>query len=542
VTLDAPSPAPLFWPWSLLWAALFAVAHTQAPDYYSNQHQYYLHGLAAAGHGNLGGDDWLANTRDPTPLFSAGVALLHQGFGPFGLHAAYFVLLGVYFESVRRLVGALPGFPDRGPGRFLFLVLFLAVHAAIVRIGSVWLFGVDYPWYLQAGLANQYLLGPGLQPSVSGVLLISSLAAFQADRPALAAALASGAGAIHSTYLLPAGLLTIGYLVVLVREQQTRTAVVVAVVALTIALPVVVFNARTFGPKDSDTFRAAQAVLAEIRIPHHAAIGRWLDAVAGAQIGLMLVALVLVRHTRLFPVLLVPVVGSAALTGVQAATDNPTLALLFPWRFSAVLMPVATAVILAKVAGLLTSREAASRAIAWVCGIVALGLAAGGVVVMVQGLGYRVNEAERPLLDFVRDHKQPSDVYLLPVRFPTLKKESPASQTKTFVPPVRPGGVGIPVDLQRFRLYTGAAIYVDFKAVPYAEGDVLEWHRRMKQVVEWYSERDWDAAGVGRQVAAAGITHVVTTADRDVTSAALELVYRDESYRLYRVKSVMNAE
>ena len=88
-------------------------------------------------------------------------------------------------------------------------------------------------------------------------------------------------------------------------------------------------------------------------------------------------------------------------------------------------------------------------------------------------------------------------MYLLPVKFPTLKKESPAGQSKTFAPPVRTGQVGIPVDLQRFRLHTGAPIYVDFKAVPYAPAEVLEWVTRMNHLrAVWYDERDWDAAEV----------------------------------------------
>ena len=37
------------------------------------------------------------------------------------------------------------------------------------------------------------------------------------------------------------------------------------------------------------------------------------------------------------------------------------------------------------------------------------------------------------------------------------------------------------------------------------------------------------------EVRAAGITHVVTTTDKDVTSLGLKLVYEDESYRVYRV-------
>ena len=50
-------------------SAVFAAAYCQAPLFYSNQNQYFLHGLARAGEGTLS-DDWLANTRDPTPAFS----------------------------------------------------------------------------------------------------------------------------------------------------------------------------------------------------------------------------------------------------------------------------------------------------------------------------------------------------------------------------------------------------------------------------------------------------------------------------------------
>ncbi|MBO0698896.1 MAG: hypothetical protein J2P46_10915, partial [Zavarzinella sp.] len=539
VTPDPPSPDRPFWPWVLLWAALFAVAHTQAPDFYSNQHQYYLHGLAAAGLGHLN-EDWLANTKDPTPVFSAGLALLHKAFGPFSFQVVYFVLLGVYFEAFRRLVAALPGFPARGPGAVLFLTLFLAAHAAIVRVASVWLTGIDYPWFLQTGVANQYLLGPGLQPSVFGILLVVSIVVFLNDRPVLAGALAAAAAVIHSTYLLPAGLLTLGYLTVLVREGRVRVAAAAGAVALAIAVPVVVYSAVTFGPNDPEEFRAAQKLLAEVRIPHHTRVERWLDAVAWVQIGAVVVGLWLVRKTRLFVALAVPAVGAVALTVVQVMTRSDTLALLFPWRFSAVLMPVALAVILAKlaqgVAHLVENREAASRALVVGCGVVAGGLAAGGVYVMVRGLGYQMNEAEEPLLEFVREHNQSGEVYLLPVKFPTLKKEVPASAAKTFVPPVRTGQVGIPVDLQRFRLATGAPIYVDFKAVPYAESDVLEWDRRMHQCEEWYKHRDWDATGVWKEVKAAGITHVVATTDRDIKCQELELVYSDASYRLYRLK------
>ena len=51
----------------LLVACVFSLAYGQAPLYYSNQNQYFLHGLAQAGVGHLH-EDWLANTVDPTPV------------------------------------------------------------------------------------------------------------------------------------------------------------------------------------------------------------------------------------------------------------------------------------------------------------------------------------------------------------------------------------------------------------------------------------------------------------------------------------------
>ena len=51
----------------LLTAAAFAATYGQPPLYYSNQNQYFVHGLACADYG-LMREDWLANTLDPTPF------------------------------------------------------------------------------------------------------------------------------------------------------------------------------------------------------------------------------------------------------------------------------------------------------------------------------------------------------------------------------------------------------------------------------------------------------------------------------------------
>src|SRR5438105_2669284 len=76
ILMDKPAdttPRRLVFAVCLVIAAAFVAAYGQAPLYYSNQNQYFLHGLAQAGHGFLG-DDWLARSLDPTPVFTALVA------------------------------------------------------------------------------------------------------------------------------------------------------------------------------------------------------------------------------------------------------------------------------------------------------------------------------------------------------------------------------------------------------------------------------------------------------------------------------------
>lgn len=530
-------------------AAGFAVAHTQSPLFFSNQNQYLLHGLAEAGYGHLD-RDWLANTKDPTPVFSAGVAAAYQVGGLWPIQVAFFVLLMGYFLAVWWLAeGLLARSASERTGtnprsRFgltqllAFAALLTAAHAALPRLASVWLTGVDYPWYLQAGVAGQYVLGPGLQPSAFGVLLIASVAAFANDRPLLAAGLGSAAVVMHATYLLPAALFTLGYIAVFRGTDRSRPAAGVAVVALAVAAPAVAYTALTFRPSGAKGFEAAQYVLAEVRIPHHTNINKWFDWVAGLQVAWMVVGIVLLRKSRLFVPLLVAAGGGLLLTLFQlvvmaAHGEMYTLVLLFPWRVSVVLVPVATAAVAATTAG----RLPATRGVAAASAVLFALLVAGGVVITADGLGYRMNEAEVPLLEWVRGHAGPDDVYLIPAQIPKLKKDVKGSRSNSFTPPPRPDSNLIPVDLQRFRLATGTPIYVDFKSVPYLDVEVLEWYRRVLQVEEWYGRKDWDAAGVRKLLAKEGITHVVVPRQQPIRAGFLEPVYEDRAYTVYRVHS-----
>jgi hypothetical protein len=239
------------------------------------------------------------------------------------------------------------------------------------------------------------------------------------------------------------------------------------------------------------------------------------------------------RGTRVFVSLAVAAAGGVAMTLVVTAFPNPSLALLFPWRVSALLVPVATLALAARLAATGT----AGRGVAVVAAVALLLMTAAGVGIMVARVGYAMNAAEEPLLEYVRTHAEPGDVVLIPTRVPAVGAGR-GSVSTSFTPPPRPrpGSNLIPVDLQRFRLATGVPIYVDFKSVPYADAEVLEWYRRVRQVEAWYATPDWDAAGLRDELRRAGITLVVAPVDQPPRASFLEPVYADAAYRLYRVR------
>ncbi|HWG47678.1 MAG TPA: DUF6798 domain-containing protein [Gemmataceae bacterium] len=527
----------------LLWSIVFGVSYTQPALYYSNQNQYFLHGLA---HGDCGflQDDWLANTADPAPVFSGLVAFTYRHLSEAFFYVYYLLVLGVYFHALVGIFSRVSGRPPTGLMRLGFIAIFVALHSALLRWTSAQLFGVDYPWYLQAGVANQYLLGAGLQPSVFGVLLLLSIYTFLQDRPLAAVTASSLAAVLHSTYLLSAALLTLSYLYILGRDKRFREVCFTALLALVIVAPVLAYNLRTFAPSSSQAFAESQHLLAHFRLPHHAEPILWFDGIACAQVIGVLVALFLVRGHRLFPILALPFTLSLVLTLVQMGTGNDTLALLFPWRTSAILVPLATTIVLARLMNTSAVRfhpptPVQGRVFQIVCGVLLAVFVAGGAAINYFDLGYRTNTQELALLEYIREHKAEGDVYLLPVEVPKLTSREKGAASRNFTPPPRRStqNQDISVDLQRFRLFTGAPIFIDFKSIPYKDVEVLEWHERVLWNHKLYEQRNWNAEQIEAELTQRHITHVVATTDRAIHCDALTLVHEDANYRLYRLRA-----
>lgn len=521
-------------------AIAFAIAHTQSPLYFSNQHQYFVHGLADGGMGSLD-KDWLANTPDPTPAFSHFVAFTHRYLNDWLVfQGVFFLLLCIYFlslVSIATLVISQGPSPRRA--QLWIGISLIVLHAGILRFASVKLFGVDYPWYFQCGVANQYVLGTGLQPSAFGVFLITAVAAFAHGRPVLAIVCSSAACLMHATYLLPAAMLTLGFMFATWRQGRGRAALLLGAGSLLLVLPAVIYSLLKFGPTSAEQFHEAQRILVDVRIPHHSVIRRWFAPIDALQIIWICLGIFLSRHSLLCPVMVIAAALALLLSFVQLATGNVALALLFPWRISSVLVPLATAVVfifyLTVLAEELSFASRLTKIVFVILGVAVI----GGIVIDIEGLGYGTNEREMPALEYVRDHKVPGNLYLIPVRVPTPSPGARGTGSTTFMPP--PGSnqpTLIAVDLQRFRLIAGAPIYVDFKSIPYKDVDVLEWRHRIEQCQKWYKAKDWGNPAKLAELRSAGITHVLIQADQPIDAAGYVEVFADGYYRLYRMPKV----
>src|SRR5262249_47552341 len=153
-------------------------------------------------------------------------------------HVYYAILFGLYFASMMGLFSALAGERTSAGSRLAFAALLLAVHSALGRWLSYEWLELDYPWYLQSGVAGQYVLGAMFQPSTFGVLLILSIVLFVRGKPFWAIACACLGATVHSTYLLPAAFLTLAYMTALLREGRPRRALALGGVALVLVVPV----------------------------------------------------------------------------------------------------------------------------------------------------------------------------------------------------------------------------------------------------------------------------------------------------------------
>jgi len=220
-----------------------------------------------------------------------------------------------------------------------------------------------------------------------------------------------------------------------------------------------------------------------------------------------------VRRRRLFPILLVPALIGLALTALQLAMGNNRLALLFPWRVSALLVPVSTTLVATRFVGWcfgqLDRRQQHlptwTGRTAWT--IMAV-LAVAGLASFILHMQTRNQEPQQILFNEVRRMAAPGQVFLIPPK------------------------------LQAFRLATGEPAFVDFKAIPYAPAEVLAWYDRIQLAQFFYRDNPTDVdCHLLDRAAAAGVTHVVLEpAQQGANCEMLHKLWGDGQFQIDSLK------
>ncbi len=495
----------------LLWSVLFTLAYSQAPLFTSNQNQYFLHGLAKAGWGDLSAD-WLANTLDPTPIFSGLVLITYRLLAWPPIFYLYFGgLSGIYLFSLLGISQEIFQIGQTRLSRWLFLTVFSSLNAAALRFVLVRSLGANWAYLFDGGVAGQRLLGEVLQPSTFGVLLLLAIYLFLRGKTLWSVLPIILAATIHPTYLLSAGVLTATFMGITLWEQRNlRQPLRLGALALLGVLPIVLWIAWVFSATHPDSMFEARKLLVEFRIPHHALPAEWWDATVPVKITLMLAALYLARRTRLFYILLAPFLVASLLTVLQIITANRVLALLFPWRISTVLMPLALAVLIAAALQWFCARFAAftqsrERALLNISLITAVLLALAGAGIFVVNAWERASSPDREMMAFVVENFAAGQVY------------------------------AVPLHMQDFRLETGTPVFVEFKSIPYKDIEVLEWYRRVRMAGRLYrAETAADGCATLEELAAEGITHVVLPYDHAAKNCpTLQRNYLDLNYEVF---------
>lgn len=480
-------------------AVVFSFSYTQLPLYSENQNTYFLHGLADAGRGFLS-ESPQARTVDPFPVFSLLVNVTYRFLGEPVFYVYYVLILGVYICSLLGIADQRYSLARSRIWYLVYLLLLIGIHSRALRPSL-------QPLY--EGMAGQYVLGSVFQPSVFGVFLITSISLFLRGRPFLAVGSLGLAAIFHASYLLSAAALTGAYLFLILREEQNcRKAFGVGLFALALVLPVVGYSYIVLAPSSPETWHEAQNILVNIRFPHHSVPARWFDTTALVQVSIIVLALYIVRRTRLFVLLAVPFVVGFVLTLLQLASGSNTLALLFPWRVSAFLVPLSTTVLIARLISSLPYREYKRQTfITLLIFLIIFGFVISGVIYMV---GDFVRRRQTPLVNFVQQTALPGDLFL------------------------------IPVEWEDFQLDTGVPVFVDWKTHPYKDSEVVNWYSRVqiaRSVYEAYREGVLSCEYLTTLAVNHGITHVVFSgADSEVTCRRLLEVYADSQHRVYRIR------
>ncbi|MEZ5930344.1 MAG: DUF6798 domain-containing protein [Alphaproteobacteria bacterium] len=486
---------------SLLLGAWFFLVFPTAPLYVENQNTKFLHGMAAAGIGHLD-QDWTANTVDVMPIFTGIVYLLHAATPPAVCYLLQIALFAVFLHAVLRIA-------DIGAGKAAKRTIFPVIVGLLV-VTSQFSDGGARVW---AGVAQQYLLGPALEPQTFGVFFLLAVVVFLRGQSEAALWLSALPALIHPGYVVPAGTLILAFTTAawMAPDEVPRPRLWVILGSLMAAGASMLYLSLMILPTSAESWSQANEILAKLRIPRHAVPAYWFDADAAAKTAGLVLALWLTWRNaqRLFWIMAVCFGIAVSLTALAALVDSNELGMISPWRISVYLVPLGLAVLLGRLVGWALDRaEQGSapgffRLIGWTLAVLTLAVTANGI--LEKARLYRSSGLPAHIA-YMRGTGDDRTLYL-----------------------TRPGDMNI-------RLQSGLPQLVSWKTHPYKDVEVLEWYRRYLLAKRIFKGKTLDCAALDQAIATYGTTHLlVDSPAKTVTCPTATLAFEGEGVRIYRL-------
>ena len=294
------------------------------------------------------------------------------------------------------------------------------------------------------------------------------------------------------------------------QKRNLKAPLALGLTTLLGVMPILILSLRTFSGTELWATDRSREILVSFRIPHHAIPAEWLDGSVIVKVAIVVTALYLARKTTVFHILFWPFLAAVLGTLLQIFTGSKILSLLFPWRVSTWLVPLSLGIVvissLEKIWPFLQRRI--QPGLLMLSGFVLVVLLAGaGFTKTILEYNEKKYSHDRAMMAFIEKKKSPGDVYL------------------------------IPLDMQDFRLETGAPAYVEFKSIPYKDIDVLVWYQRVSKAGSLYRA---PMKRTGCQILAElhleGVTHAVLPYDHTLQNCEnLEPLYTDLHYQVFKI-------
>jgi hypothetical protein len=471
------------------------MASPTQPLFTENQNTKFLYGLAKAGVGRLS-EDWLVSETSTLPIFDALVFLTQKFFGAWMFYGWQLAAMGVYAAALCGL-GKVVGL-TRG-GRHV-------LGRAFLPLFGIWLVALhtqNATGKLFEGVALQYVNGTVFEPASFGVFQLLGLLLFRLRQPGWATVFVVAACWLHPAYAISGVIMLTGFAVANLRFSSAVSPlpVLVCLAGLVGCLGAAGFTYSILQPSDPALQAQSVRIITELRIPYHSLPETWFDVDSLGKLALVTAAIWVARRDPIGWVLLTVAAAIVALSLYVWISRDLAMALAAPWRASAVIVPAAGAILLAR---------GIDAAASWSVGRPAVRKAGliltGAALLLTCGFAVRnkVREFVRPqepaYFAWVRQTARPGDLYLTPV------------------------------GAQDFRLATGQPQYATWKTHPYRDRRVLEWYDRVQKARAATSGERLDCS-VLDGLASQGVTHIVREEPDGATGCpGWNEVFKDSRY------------